>query len=486
MRSQYFKYGVYAIWIILIGWLIRTEYGTGASGEPLDVEMFSESLAQSSTAAWFNILLGEQKIGWNMHVSNRTEDGFSFYDQTVLELPVAGSTQKVEYEQSVTTDTSLYLRSFVLEIDSDVMSTKIFGEKQRDGVKLTIESGGSSQEQFFPLPKDVALPMTLWKSLPVKSMEPGDVYTMPVFDPNTMATGQAKMEIKDWEKLTINQERLDALHVVTTFRDFSSEVWINRQGEVLQEKSMMDMTLVRASSEEAQNMQSEGANTDLYQHFAVHVDKPIKNARSLQEMKVRLTGITVAESTLRNHRQLVSPISGGYLVSITSGGRYEETPPTEQHLQPTILIQCADERIVSASESILNSGASPQEKVDQLVKWVFESVKKQPSVGLPSAVEVLEQKVGDCNEHTVLFVALARAAGIPAKMRAGLIYLRDGFYYHAWPSVYINGHWRDADPTFGQYLADATHIALSEGELFDFMTIAQTLGKLEIQLMARR
>ena len=79
--------------------------------------------------------------------------------------------------------------------------------------------------------------------------------------------------------------------------------------------------------------------------------------------------------------------------------------------------------------------------------------------------------------------ALARAAGIPAKMRAGLIFLRDGFYYHAWPSVYINGHWKDVDPTFGQYLADATHIALSEGELFVLKTIAKMLGKIELSLV---
>ena len=33
------------------------------------------------------------------------------------------------------------------------------------------------------------------------------------------------------------------------------------------------------------------------------------------------------------------------------------------------------------------------------------------TISVPSAVQVLETLAGDCNEHTVLYVALARALG---------------------------------------------------------------------------
>ena len=65
------------------------------------------------------------------------------------------------------------------------------------------------------------------------------------------------------------------------------------------------------------------------------------------------------------------------------------------------------------------------------------SLEKKPTVSLPSALEVLKTRVGDCNEHTALYVAMARSLGLPARIAVGLVYLRGAFYYHAWPEVYV-------------------------------------------------
>ena len=44
-------------------------------------------------------------------------------------------------------------------------------------------------------------------------------------------------------------------------------------------------------------------------------------------------------------------------------------------------------------------------------RYVNALLEKKPTVSLPSAREVLRTRIGDCNEHTVLYVAMARAAG---------------------------------------------------------------------------
>ena len=72
-----------------------------------------------------------------------------------------------------------------------------------------------------------------------------------------------------------------------------------------------------------------------------------------------------------------------------------------------------------------------------LVDWVHEHLEQEPSVTVPSAREVLAARRGDCNEHAVLLTALARAAGIPARVVAGVVYLEDGFYYHAWNELWL-------------------------------------------------
>ena len=83
---------------------------------------------------------------------------------------------------------------------------------------------------------------------------------------------------------------------------------------------------------------------------------------------------------------------------------------------------------------------------------------------------MLRTKVGDCNEHTVLYVAMARALGLPARIAVGLVYLRGAFYYHAWPEVYVaepdgRGLWLPVDPTLNQFPADPTHVRLARGGL---------------------
>ena len=95
-------------------------------------------------------------------------------------------------------------------------------------------------------------------------------------------------------------------------------------------------------------------------------------------------------------------------------------------------------------------------------------------------MDVLRIGEGDCNEHTYLFVALARAMGIPARVQVGLAYYEGALYYHAWPAVYVEGWW-ELDPTFGQPVADATHLALLHGELDRQVELIHVVGKLRVE-----
>jgi hypothetical protein len=98
------------------------------------------------------------------------------------------------------------------------------------------------------------------------------------------------------------------------------------------------------------------------------------------------------------------------------------------------------------------------------------------------ASEVLATGAGDCTEHAILFVALARAAGIPARPVHGLVYARygdgaDALYWHAWAEVRSGSEWIAMDPTFGQPVADATHILLGRGSQVDTVGL---LGSLRV------
>jgi transglutaminase-like putative cysteine protease len=82
----------------------------------------------------------------------------------------------------------------------------------------------------------------------------------------------------------------------------------------------------------------------------------------------------------------------------------------------------------------------------------------------------------------VLFAALARAAGIPTKIEAGLVFLRQRFFYHAWNSIYV-GQWITVDALFDQIPADVTHIRLASGMQEDQLDILSLIGNLKIQIL---
>ena len=82
--------------------------------------------------------------------------------------------------------------------------------------------------------------------------------------------------------------------------------------------------------------------------------------------------------------------------------------------------------------------AGARARAEALTRFVNATVQKKPTVSLPSAREVLRTRIGDCNEHTALFVAMSRAIGIPARIAVGLAFVRGAFYYHAWPEIYLD------------------------------------------------
>jgi len=118
----------------------------------------------------------------------------------------------------------------------------------------------------------------------------------------------------------------------------------------------------------------------------------------------------------------------------------------------------------------------------RLTSRVYEMLDKSITFSLPSALQVLETRQGDCNEHTVLYVAMARALGLPARTAVGLVYLDGSFFYHAWPEVWL-GQWVAVDPTFGQYPADAAHIRFVIGGLAQQVEIIRLIGRLNIEVL---
>ncbi|MGE5817208.1 MAG: transglutaminase-like domain-containing protein [Deltaproteobacteria bacterium] len=152
------------------------------------------------------------------------------------------------------------------------------------------------------------------------------------------------------------------------------------------------------------------------------------------------------------------------------------------YLEATPFTQSDHPRIRALAQQIVAGESDARKAALRIKDWVYVQIAKEPTVSIPNALEVLRTRKGDCNEHTVLFNALARAAGIPARTAVGVVYLRGAFYYHAWSEVWL-GEWVTLDSVLNQFPADVTHIKFIEGEIDRQIDILQLIGNLKIDVI---
>jgi len=275
-----------------------------------------------------------------------------------------------------------------------------------------------------------------------------------------------------------------------------TSAWIDAQGRVVRAASPVGFTMERSPFEIAyENFRrrdtarvarasAEPRAGDIVATTAIAAR--IRSAPAdVGTLRVRLSGVSLAGldlaggaqrlrgDTLEVHRQEV-PAAAYRLPAADTALR--------PYLLPEPLIQSGDARVRAQARQLAGRERDPALVAERLTHWVYGHVEKRLTVSVPSAVQVLAARRGDCNEHTVLYVALARAAGLPARAAAGLVHLDGRFYYHAWPEVWL-GDWVAVDPTLDQFPADATHLRFVVGGLARQVELVRMIGKLKLEVL---
>ncbi len=122
----------------------------------------------------------------------------------------------------------------------------------------------------------------------------------------------------------------------------------------------------------------------------------------------------------------------------------------ERELEATVDMPCLHPRLKETAAQIIGDEKNIRQAAYLIARYVYSSLTKgSPSVGQASALQILDEKRGDCSEHALLFVALCRAAGIPARRCSGYVCIGSLWGGHAWAEIWA-GKWIGADPTTGE------------------------------------
>lgn len=180
---------------------------------------------------------------------------------------------------------------------------------------------------------------------------------------------------------------------------------------------------------------------------------------ALQSMLVRVTGVERdtagwARSGMSGGSQLLSGDTLYLSLDTTDAGRGIAVTSAVEALVPN-----NDRAVRIQADRILGGETDPRRKAARLLEWVSTEVATAVNPGIPNPRRALRTRKGDASDRAILFVALARSAGLEARPVAGIVAQERGWARHAWAEVKLGG-WVPADPTFGTFPAGAGYVRL--------------------------
>jgi hypothetical protein len=310
-----------------------------------------------------------------------------------------------------------------------------------------------------------------------------------VFDPATLLNAPVMVEVGRRELVRAGNISIPAFRVEMEYSGLHTTSWVTDTGEVVREESPMGLISVREPAERAKAMAVPGQmRADLLAAAAVvpAMKQRIDDPRDVRRLRLRLDGANLSSPDLQGVAQTVN----GNVVELRDPQDIRASaidPDAARFLAPEPFIESDAPEIRAEAESAAGHAAGSRSRAEALTRYVNALLEKKPTISLPSAREVLRTKIGDCNEHTALYVAMARSIGIPARIDVGLTLVHGAFYYHAWPEVYIEergqGYWLPVDPTFNQFPADTTHLRLARGGLDKQAAIIPMIGRVKITVL---
>ncbi len=425
---------------------------------------------------WMGIYFNNNRIGFsNTVVSEDISDGVCGYkisESSVIKLSMLGEDRVVKLRGNSFFDEALRLKNFDYRIESGQHRLMTRARLEKDRLKLKIDSGGEIIERELILDERTLISNSLSPFFAFRKLDKDTKeLTLSIFDPITMGKNSVKIKKIGEGTIKIDGAQTPCDIIETDLLGVKTKSWISKDGEILREESSMGWTMIKEPSHKAVSLIAtrELKSQDILSEVSISSNLLIPNPGEVSFLKIEIKKNGEIQ-ILEIYKDLI-PQSA---LSI----------PIED-IQEEIFVQSKDKRIGQLAKEIVGEEKDSWTCSKKILNWVFKNIKKSPTLSIPSALEVLKIREGDCNEHTVLFTALTRALGIPTKMVAGLVYFEGRFFYHAWPKVYV-GTWIDVDPTIGQEIADATHIPLVEGGLLEQIEIAKTVGKLQVEILEYR
>jgi hypothetical protein len=494
---------VLVAWALTLGVLIVRAYGQAGS-----MNLAADLARYGSAAEWRGVYYRGEKIGFSVSQTTAAADGFEVREDARLQMSLFGATTPAAVTTVAHVDDAFALRAFEFSLDPGTGPVQVSGTVTGHHVSLTIRTSSGMQREERDLDEPPALSLNLPRRMAAAGFKPGTSQQFAVFDPATLRNERVTVAVGKREIVPLTSSlpvrvggrqfarpirtSMPAFRLDMTFAGLHTTSWVTDTGEVVKEESPLGFSSVRESPEDARRLAGRGAaGAALIENAAIvpswTTKKRVDDARDVRRVLIKVAGLTIDTRDMHGAGESLQ----GDVLEVRdprSLAAAPAPPDLASYLGPEPFIESDDPAIRAAADTAVAGVTGARARAEKLTRAVNAMLDKKATIGLPSAREVLRTRVGDCNEHTALYVAMARSLGLPARVVVGLAYTQGAFYYHAWPEVYIDegggrGLWLPVDPTFNEFPASAMHLRLLRGGLDKQAAILPLIGTLKMDVL---
>ena len=421
---------IVGFWCVMNFLLVKRQL----AAPPSVITLRSTEKLTETMEEWWGVFYRGEQIGFASQVITPRTKGYKLQDRSTMNLNMLGTIQPTMTALDMDANEDWILERFAFELRSKEIRFSARGQMNGTKLQLTVDSGGHQSSRELILRQAPYLLAALKPYVVTQQLETGKKFLFSTFDPSTLSEQVTTVVIEGREQLHIADRTEPAVRLRQSFRGISVISWVDGQGRTLKEESPAGFSIVRQEMSTAKNLPARAVSLDLIAQTAVPVATKITDPQTQRALQLKLSGVNLANFRLNGGRQKLSQDQLEIRLEDLNQLSLPKIPVRDtrlaSYLQPTPFLQTDHPKIQALVAQILNGERDGYRAAIKIKDWIYKEIAKQPTVSIPNALEVLQTRSGDCNEHTVLFNTLARAAGIPAKTVVGVVYLRGAFYYH--------------------------------------------------------
>ena len=425
---------------------------------------------------WQKILIKDSIIGYSVV----RKKGELVEERVNMKLKAMGVQREVKTYLNWISKEDYSFRELHFEMESEGNKISI-SAKVAPG-KLKISSGKNSDE--IPIPQGNVWTGSSFIFIIENLISKGEKIiniSIPYFDPSVLREDEMTINFeREWGNLLVFRK---------TFAGISSFIYFDKTGKFIKEEGPMGIVSYTSEKDEVlKALEKSKKDIDIIFSTSVAVEGNLFPESSMRNRikRVLLLVSGVKEIPSFPPRQISKETKEGFLVEILKDAKLKDDGnEISKYLSSELLIESDSPEIKKIAMQIKSSadGKNPKDLMKAVSDWVYKNLEKTSVLSMPSALQVLKDKKGDCNEHSVLTVAILRALNIPSRVVFGLIYDSRKFYYHAWVEAFDGKEWIEFDPTWGLFPADILRVRIGTGNVSEWVKVLEYVGKVRIKFI---